>query len=404
MSQIGFGPTEDPEDPEDYDDPARGEVTHHGSYDEGAYDDRDEDEEAPARRRRRFGGCLPVLVVLVILLAGAWFGGRYAYDQLSAKFADAPDYAGPGTGQVLYQVKAGATSTQIARELKSKGVVASVDAFTAAAAGNEKSRNIQVGYYELKQRMSASQALDVLVDPASLVQSLVTIPEGARVKSIVATIVGKTDLTRRAVTRALASPSAIGLPAAAKGNPEGYLFPATYTIPPRMTAVQLIQQMVAKTVETEKSLDIAAKAKKLGLTSQQVLTVASILEYEASRDSDYPKVARAIYNRLDQKMPLQSDATVAYANQSSGTIYTTEQERRLDSRYNTYRYAGLPPGPIGSPGEKTIEAALNPSSGRQLFWVVVNLRTGETLYAKDYSAHLRNVDKFRAYCQTSDAC
>ena len=305
---------------------------------------------------------------------------------------------------MLYQVKAGASSTQIARELKSKGVVASVDAFTTAAADNEKSRNIQVGYYELKQKMSAAQALDVLVDPASLVQSLVTIPEGARVKSIVATIVKKTDLTRRAVTRALASPSAIGLPAAAKGNPEGYLFPATYTVPPRMTAVQLIQQMVAKTVETEKSLDIAAKAERLGLTSQQVLTVASILEYEASRDSDYPKVARAIYNRLDQKMPLQSDATVAYANQSSGTIYTTEEERQLDSRYNTYRYAGLPPGPIGSPGEKTIEAALNPSSGQQLFWVVVNLRTGETLYADDYAAHLRNVDKFRAYCQTSDAC
>ncbi len=305
---------------------------------------------------------------------------------------------------MLYQVKSGATSTQIGRDLKAAGVVASVDAFTKAASENEKSRDIQVGYYELKKQMKASEALGVLVDPNSLVQSLVTVPEGARVKSIVDTIVKKTDLTRRAVNRALANPSAIGLPAAAKGNPEGYLFPATYTVPPRMTALQLVKQMVAKTVSVEQDLDVSAKAAKLGLTSEQVLTVASILEFEASRDEDYPKVARAIYNRLDDKMPLQSDATVAYASGKSGTVYTTEEERQSSSPYNTYRYPGLPPGPIGSPGEKTIEAALNPSAGKQLFWVVVNLRTGETRYADTYAQHLKNVELFRQYCQTSSAC
>jgi UPF0755 protein len=364
----------------------------------------DDDYEEP-RRRRRFRGCLPVLIVFVVLIGGAWYGGRLAYDALSTRFADAPDYPGPGSSSVLYQVKSGATSTQIGRELKTAGVVASVDAFNEAAADNDKSRNIQVGYYQLKKKMKAEEALDVLVDPASLVQSLVTVPEGARVQSIVKTIVAKTDITKRALTRALADPKALGLPAEAKGNPEGFLFPATYTVPPGQTAVQLLGQMVAKTVQTEKSLDIAAKAKELGLTSEQVLTVASILEFEASRDSDYPKVARAIYNRLDQGMPLQSDATVAYANNNnSGTVYTTAEERQLDSRYNTYRYPGLPPGPIGSPGQKTIEAALNPSSGKQLFWVVVNLKTGETRYADTYADHLKNVAVFREYCQTSDAC
>ena len=366
--------------------------------------DTDDDYEEP-RRRRRFRGCLPVLIVFVVLIGGAWYGGRLAYDALSTRFADAPDYPGPGSSSVLYQVKSGATSTQIGRELKTAGVVASVDAFNEAAADNDKSRNIQVGYYQLKKKMKAKEALDVLVDPASLVQSLVTVPEGARVQSIVKTIVAKTDITKRALTRALADPKALGLPAEAKGNPEGFLFPATYTVPPGQTAVQLLGQMVAKTVQTEKSLDIAAKAKELGLTSEQVLTVASILEFEASRDSDYPKVARAIYNRLDQGMPLQSDATVAYANNNnSGTVYTTAEERQLDSRYNTYRYPGLPPGPIGSPGQKTIEAALNPSSGKQLFWVVVNLKTGETRYADTYADHLKNVAVFREYCQTSDAC
>jgi UPF0755 protein len=323
----------------------------------------DDDYEEP-RRRRRFRGCLPVLIVFVVLIGGAWYGGRLAYDALSTRFADAPDYPGPGSSSVLYQVKSGATSTQIGRELKTAGVVASVDAFNQAAADNDKSRNIQVGYYQLKKKMKAKEALDVLVDPASLVQSLVTVPEGARVQSIVKTIVAKTDITKRALTRALADPKALGLPAEAKGNPEGFLFPATYTVPPGQTAVQLLGQMVAKTVQTEKSLDIATKA-----------------------------------------MPLQSDATVAYANNNnSGTVYTTAEERQLDSRYNTYRYPGLPPGPIGSPGQKTIEAALNPSSGKQLFWVVVNLKTGETRYADTYADHLKNVAVFREYCQTSDAC
>ncbi len=372
-----------------------------GDHTEPATDD---DYEQP-RRRRRFRGCLPVLIVFVVLIGGAYYGGRLAYDALSTRFADAPDYAGPGSSSVLYQVKSGATTTQIGRDLKTAGVVASVDAFNRAAADNEKSRNIQVGYYQLKKKMAAKDAVSVLVDPASLVQSLVTVPEGARVQSIVKTIVAKTDITKRAVTQALADPKALGLPAEAKGNPEGYLFPATYTVPPGQTAVQLLSQMVAKTVQTEKSLDIASKAKKVGLTSEQVLTVASILEFEASRDSDYPKVARAIYNRLDQHMPLQSDATVAYANNNnSGTVYTTSEERKLDSRYNTYRYPGLPPGPIGSPGQMTIEAALNPSSGKQLFWVVVNLKTGETRYADTYAGHLKNVALFRQYCQTSDAC
>jgi UPF0755 protein len=119
---------------------------------------------------------------------------------------------------------------------------------------------------------------------------------------------------------------------------------------------------------------------------------------------DYPKVARAIYNRLDIGMALQSDATVAYANNKSGSLYTSSQERQINSPYNTYKYPGLPPGPIGSPGETTIKAALNPSSGNQLFWVVVNLKTGETRYAHTYQQHLKNVELFRTYCKTSDAC
>ena len=420
MSQTGDGPGEDSRVGEDRSGDVDDQETHDdggtgvfGDPDDAAYDDEpyDERHDQPydepydePRRRSRLRGCLPVLLVLVVLVGGAWYGGRVVVDQLSNRLASAPDYAGPGSGSVLYEVKSGASSTQIGRDLKSQGVVESVDAFSEAATKDEKSRNIQVGYYELKKQMKASDALDVLVDPANLMKSLVTVTEGARVATIVKTIVAKTDITQRALTTALKNPAAIGLPAAAKGNPEGYLFPATYTVPPKQTAVGLLKQMVAKTVATEESLGIRAKAAKLGYTPEQILTLASILEYEASRDEDYPKVARAIYNRLDQGQALQSDATVAYANNKTGSLYTSDSERASSSPYNTYKVKGLPPGPIGSPGEKTIEAALNPSAGKQLFWVVVDLKTGETKYADNYRDHLRNVEEFRAYCRTSDAC
>jgi UPF0755 protein len=290
------------------------------------------------------------------------------------------------------------------RGLRKADVVKSVDSFVEAARKEPRASSIQVGFYQLKKQMKSSDALATLVQPDNMIQTTVTVPEGSRASSIVSRIAKETDFKKAQLERLLQQPGRLGLPATAKGNPEGYLYPATYVVTPDMSALDLLRQMVAKTVAVEKDLDLATKAEAVGMTPEEVLTTASILEFEANRDEDYPKVARAIYNRLDTGMPLQSDATVAYANDKSGTVYTSDAERALDSPYNTYKNTGLPPGPIGSPGEKTIRAALNPSSGDQRFWVVVNLRTGETRYAHSYAEHLKNVALFRKYCQTSDAC
>ncbi|MCW2808614.1 MAG: mltG [Marmoricola sp.] len=394
MSQIGDGaghePQEPPLDDRDADD----------RHEDDAYGDDLLDEP---ERRRRGRGCLPVLVVLAVILGGAWFGGQWAYDQISSRLAPAPDFPGPGSGSVLYKVKAGASSTAIGRDLKLAGVVESVDAFSDAARKEAKSRNIQVGYYQLKKGMKASQALAVLIEPANLLQSLVVVPEGARVDQIVQTIVAKTDITRKAVTAALADPRAIGLPAEARGNPEGYLFPATYTVPPKQTAVGLVRQMVAKTVEVERSLDIAAAARKVNLTPEQVLTVASILEYEANKAEDYPKVARVLYNRLNQGMKLQLDSTVSYISKRKGDVFTTATERANPSAYNTYVHTGLPPGPIGSPGEATIKAALSPAQGNWLFFVP-DYANDTTVFSATLAEHNRAVAKLQEYCRTHEEC
>ena len=392
MSQTGHGPGDDPLDPDDgYDD----------RYEDELYDE--EPDVEPARRRSRFRGCLPVLIVLSVLLGGAWYGGRWAFDEIRARLAPAADYDGPGSGSVLYQVKDGATSTDIARDLKVADVVKSVDAFTDAARNNDRSRSIQVGYYQLKKKMKARQALGVLVDPKNLVQSLVVVPEGARVRQIVKTIVDKTDISRKAVVAALADAKAIGLPPEAKGNPEGFLFPATYSVPPKETALGLIKQMVAKSVKVEKSLDVAARAEKLGLTPAQILTVASILEYEANRSEDYPKVARVLYNRLDKDMKLELDSTVAYVSQREGDVWTTDEERANPSAYNTYQHLGLPPGPIGSPGEETIEAALEPAEGDWLFFLP-DYEDHTTRFSETLAEHNKWLKKLQEYCRRSEDC
>jgi len=389
VSNLGLGFTHDGDDP---------------------VESRDEEPRARGGRRveRRRGArsrsCLPMLLVLVLVVAVAWFGGSWAVDKVRNAMGDNPDYSGPGSGSVTVQVREGATASMIGRDLKAAGVVESVGAFTDAAQADPRSRSIQVGYYQLKKQMKASDALAVLVDPKNLVQARVTIPEGYRLKDIVKAISTKTDITAAQVQAALKDPAALGLPPEAKGNVEGYLFPATYTVVPGETAPQLLKQMVAKTASVWKQLDVPAKAQKLGYTPEQIMTIASILEYEGSRDQDYPKIARAIYNRLDKGMALQSDATVAYANNLSGTVWTTQAQRDNPSPYNTYVHPGLPPAPIGSPGEKTIEAALNPADGPWLYWLVVNLKTGETRFNTTLDGHNRDKAVLDEYCKTSSAC
>ena len=361
---------------------------------------------ATRRRGRGVSGCLAVLIALVVVLGGLYYGGNKGYHYLKDHLgSSAADYAGPGEGSVTFEVNKGDSATQIGRNLKAAGVVESVDAFVATAQDDPQAAGrIQVGFYQLKKHMKAADALAVLINPKSLIQDAVVVPEGARVAQIVDTIVQRTDITRSAVLAALKNPTALGLPPEAKGNPEGYLFPATYEVVPGETATELLKQMVAKAAQVDKELDLTDRAADVGLTPEQVVTVASILEYEAKRTEDYPKVARAIYNRLKAGMPLQSDATVSYANKVSGQVWTTQAMRSNSSPYNTYQHTGLPPGPIGNPGEATLKAALNPADGPWLYWVVVNLKTGETVFSTTLAEHNKAVAQFQEYCKTSDAC
>src|SRR5690348_5363933 len=185
-----------------------------------------------ATRRRRGRGCLPMAIGTIVVLVVLAFPGRNALSSVKDMFAGPADYSGGGSGKVLFQVHPGDSATAIGDNLARAHVVKSAAAFIDAAKSNARSRGIQVGYYQLREHMRASLALDVLVNPKNLVQAAVTVPEGARVAQIIDIITEHTKITRAQVVKALENPRKIGLPAAANGNPEGYLFPATYAVIP----------------------------------------------------------------------------------------------------------------------------------------------------------------------------
>jgi len=347
---------------------------------------------------------MPLLLVALVVLAVVVFGAVKGIDHVKSWLAGPADYQGPGEGRVTFTISKGETVSEMGADLQKLDVVESEKAFVHAASGNPAATGIQPGSYQLKHKMAAADAVDVLVNPKNMVQDAVTIPEGKRTTDVVDLIVEHTHFSKASVEKVLTHPTGLGLPSYAHGSPEGYLFPATYDVQPGETPKSLIRQMVAKWREEADSIHLESAARAVNLDPDQVITVASILEFEAQRTQDYPKVARAIYNRLKAGMPLQSDATVSYANGTSNQIWTSAAQRGSDSAYNTYKHKGLPPGPIGNPGMATIKAALHPAKGPWLYWVVVNLRTGETDFATTYAQHQRQVAKLNAYCKTSSAC
>jgi UPF0755 protein len=344
------------------------------------------------------GRGLGTIIVLALIVVALFFGYQKAKDV----FGGPEDYSGAGTGSVVVEIPAGSNGQQIANILAKQDVVKSAEAFYQLSIKDQRAQTIQPGFYSLKKQMSAEYALRALIDRKNRVEGKVTIPEGARVGQIVTLIAKNTDISEKDLTTALEKPETLGLPAVAKDNPEGYLFPATYTVEPGTTATQLLRQMVKTTLNTAKKLDIGERARALGLSGEEILTVASILEYEAKKDEDYPKVARVLYNRLKIGMALQLDSTVSYVSKRKGDVFTTQAERDDPSEYNTYQHTGLPPGPIGSPGEKTIEAALNPAEGNWIYFVAVNLETGETVFSETKAEHDRAVEKLREYCRSVD--
>ncbi|MFF8387162.1 endolytic transglycosylase MltG [Streptomyces kanasensis] len=195
-------------------------------------------------------------------------------------------------------------------------------------------------------------------------------------------------------TRATAASPGLGLPAAARGNPEGFLFPATYPVVDATTPRGLLRYMVTTAGERFGTSRVTQGAQRSSLSLYETVTIASIVQAEADTAEDMGKVARVIHNRLASGMPLQMDSTLNYALGRS-TLDTSHADTRIDSPYNTYVGTGLPPTPIGNPGEQAVHAAIDPPPGDWLYFVTV--RPGDTRFTDDYAEQQRNVEEFNAH-------
>ena len=328
------------------------------------------------KRRRRW--VIPLVIILIVLLVPVGVGGFYVYRFVQGRYYPA-DYTTGGTGQTIVQVQSGQTATEVAQRLVTLGVVASERSFQIAAEHSTSSSTLEPGFYRMKKHMKATLAYQLLLNPAARIQDKITIPEGLRLTQIQAQLGAHSGIPLAEYQQALKQPAALGLPSYANGKAEGYLFPATYDVQPKQTATDVLQTMVQRFNQEAESDNLTTAAAAAHLTPGQVITVASLIQAEGGNTSYYPRIARVIYNRLNKNMKLQLDSTVMYGLNTFGIIASNAQ-LQSNSPYNTYKFAGLPPGPIDSPGHSAIEAALHPSSGNDLYFVTTNPKTGLTQF------------------------
>ncbi|MFD7707176.1 endolytic transglycosylase MltG [Streptomyces sp. NPDC059785] len=217
-----------------------------------------------------------------------------------------------------------------------------------------------------------------------------TIPEGWRAGQVYEAV-DKALRVPAGTTKKSLGKADLKLPGDAEGNPEGYLFPATYPLGEKTTPETLLSSMVTTANKTFNGGQNTAGAQRNAMNVYQAVTIASIVQAEAATKADMGKVARVVFNRLERGMPLQMDSTINYALNRS-TVHTTEKDTELDNPYNSYQRMGLPPTPIANPGEEAMRAAINPTPGDWLYFVTVE--PGDTRFTASYEQHKKNVEEF----------
>jgi UPF0755 protein len=292
--------------------------------------------------------------------------------------------------EVVVEVADGASLTMVARKLTDAGVITHPTYFVLLGRLLGAQRAIQAGEYALQTTMRPMEVLHKLTSGA-VVTTAVTIPEGLTMQEIAAQLEAQGLMSADAFLTAAADPAIRAEAGIDVPSLEGYLFPSTYYVARRTTPAELVRRMVHQFQESTRSLDWSLAAGR-NLSRHKVVTLASIIEKETSRDDERPLVASVFYNRLKRRMPLQSDPTVIYAlNDFDGNL------RRVDlgvnSPYNTYRVTGLPPGPIANPGLASLEAALHPASTTYLYFVSKN--DGTHFFSSTLAEHQKAVARYQ---------
>ncbi|MEE1296404.1 MAG: endolytic transglycosylase MltG [Bifidobacterium sp.] len=345
------------------------------------------------RKQQRIAKIVAAVVAVAIVVVACVVGVRLVRSWRAATGSDdssvVEDYPGPGEGSVSFTVDAGEGVTQIAEKLKADDVIKSVDAFTSVVSANNLT--MYPGTYALKKHMKASGAAKFLADQGNA-SGFVEVRQGERLKEVLQRAAEATDQPLSVYTDAVKDKDIIAelLPEEANGSFEGWLEPGVYSVGDDKSPKAMLKQMVDARIAKLDELGVPQ-----GKERERILIIASIVEAEVNSPDYYGKVARVIDNRLAKDMTLGMDSTVAYGFDTTGTQLTNDQLNDGSNPYNTRVNKGLPPTPISNPGDDAVNAALHPEDGNWLYFVTVNLKTGETKFTDNYDTFQQYVQEYK---------
>lgn len=370
--------------------------------------------------KRRQRGLAVLIATLVLLIGGVIYIGVRVSGGEGSSSVSALDYEGTGNGEMqLVEIPEGSSLSALGPELVERDIVKSDSAFQTAAASNPDAANVQPGFYRLQGQMSAVAAVSALLDPTNRTELLdihggstlldVNVIGGdtrpgvySQISALTQDAQGTPTVTVEQLEQVASTtpPEQLGVPdwalaaVNARGDDpkrlEGLIVPGQYVINPRLSAEEILSDLISRSTRNYNDSGIVERAAALELSPYELLTAASLVEREAPA-GEFDKVARVILNRLEEPMRLEFDSTVNYGLKSV-EIATTDEDRAQVTPWNTYAKDGLPDTPIAAASMTAIEAMENPAEGNWLFFVTVS-QDGTTIFNENFEDHVRDTQQ-----------
>ncbi|OZG49970.1 endolytic transglycosylase MltG [Bombiscardovia coagulans] len=331
-----------------------------------------------------------VIVVIACVIVVSNYAGKLSH-RIQATKSTVADWPGPGNGSVEFSVQSGQGADIIAHNLTQAEVVKSSQAFVQALENEGAAGKIQPGTFQLKKHMKAADVVTILTNPKNA-SGFLEVRAGDRSRDVIeraALISGVSKADFEAIVNNHGSGI---LPSEAHGSFEGWMEPGSYNVKEMKSARTILQTLVDKRIEKLNSLGVAQ-----GEERERILNIASITEAEVNRPEYYGKVVRVIDNRLQKGMTLGMDSTVAYSKNVSALKLTNDMLNDSSDPYNTRVRQGLPPTPIGNAGDLAIRAASNPEPGDWIYFVTVNLTSGETKFTSSEGEFNEYVKEYKKW-------
>ena len=324
---------------------------------------------------------LPIFAGIIIFI---WMAAGFFYHQAAVS-------VGENTQTIILSIPPGATLKKISTDLKGLSLIRNASAFRLLANIRQKQTHIQVGEYELNQSMLPMDILKAITSGKTVLHPI-TIPEGYRISEIAELLTKKISINKEIFIKESRNKDLLNKLNITSKSLEGYLFPETYHFSKHTAEKKIIQTMLSTFQQQMKTKNIQDQIQSSDMSLHEIITLASLIEKETGMNGERKHISSVFHNRLKRKMRLQTDPTVIYAIENfDGNI--RKKDLAIDSPYNTYRYKGLPPGPIASPGIKSIVAALNPIKTNHLYFV--SKKDGSHQFSSSLKEHNRAVQKYQ---------